>query len=241
MQLVFDFPVIPRYDFDNFIVCAGNSTACHFARLLTASGGADNLLYLYGPPGSGKTHLLMAIGATVCRGAGLSTIPCISCKDINEIYGGVYRYEEGSRLADQLREAPALLMDDIHKIPDHAGIRVEFWQLFNDFFRTGRPIVITGLFPPRELQNLDEHLISRLLWGLVARMDISDDDSRRLILKKLADDRQLFLPADVINYLILHTRRDIPSLIETLEMIERFALSSKRKLSVRLAREALAR
>lgn len=240
MQLVFDFPVIPRYGFENFIICAGNSTAYQFARRLTDENGAENLLYLHGPAGSGKTHLLMAIGASICGRAGLTTIPCISCKDINEIYGGVYPAEEVSRLAERLRDAPALLVDDIHRIPDQPGIRLEFWQLFNDFFQAGRPIVIAGLFPPKELPNLDDHLISRLLWGLVARVDISDDDSRRLILKKLAFDRQVFLPADVIDYLLAHTRRDIPSLIEALETIERFALATKRKLSVRLAREALA-
>ena len=93
---------------------------------------------------------------------------------------------------------------------------------------------------PRELPHLDDHLISRLLWGLVARVDISDDDSRRLIMKKLAEDRQIILPADVIDYLLLHVRRDVPSLVETLDAISRFALAAGRKVSVRLAREALA-
>uniref|UniRef100_A0A831UE61 DnaA regulatory inactivator Hda n=1 Tax=Geobacter metallireducens TaxID=28232 RepID=A0A831UE61_GEOME len=240
MQLVFDFPVTPKYSFGNFVVCSGNETAYRFAERLTDEGGAENLLYLHGPSGSGKTHLLMAIGARFSARAGLSSVPCISFKDVDEVYGGEYPAEAVSKLAERFRNAPALLVDDIHLIPDQQAVRVELWQLFNDFYQAGRPIAITGLYPPRELPTLDGHLVSRLLWGLVARVDISDDDSRRLIMKKLAGDRQMVLPADVIDYLLLHVRRDVPSLVEALDAISRFALATKRKVSVRLAREALA-
>lgn len=239
MQLVFDFPVNPKYSLDNFVVCSGNETAYRFAERLTDEGGAENLLYLHGPSGSGKTHLLMAIGARFSARAGLSSVPCISFKDVDEVYGGEYPAEAVSKLAERFRDAPALLVDDIHLIPDQQAVRVELWQLFNDFYQAGRPIAITGLHPPRELPTLDGHLVSRLLWGLVARVDISDDDSRRLIMKKLAGDRQMVLPADVIDYLLLHVHRDVPSLIEALDAISRYALAAKRKVSVRLAREAL--
>lgn len=240
MQLVFEFPVNPKYSLDNFVVCSGNETAYRFACRLTEEGGAENLLYLHGPSGSGKTHLLMAVGARFSERAGLSSVPCISFKDVDEVYGGEYPAEAVSKLAEWFRDAPALLVDDIHLIPDQQSVRVELWQLFNDFYQAGRPIVITGFFPPKELPHLDGHLTSRLLWGLVARVDISDDGSRRLIMKKLADDRQIVLPVDVIDYLLLHVRRDVPSLIEALDAISRYALASKRKITLRLAREALA-
>ena len=240
MQLVFDFPIHEKYGFDNFVVCAGNATACQFARRLADPAGTENLLYLHGPSGSGKTHLLRAIGAALAARAGLATVPCISFKEVDEIYGGDYPPEELSKLAERFKGAPALLVDDLHLIPDQQSVRVELWQLFNDFFQAGRPIIMTGLFPPKELPHLDGHLVSRLLWGLVARVDISDDDSRRLIMKKLAEDRQMVLPAEVIDYLLLHVRRDVPSLIEALDAISRYALAAKRKVSVRLAREALA-
>jgi chromosomal replication initiator protein len=244
MQMVFDFPVHPRYGFDNFVVCGGNEVAYRFARMLS-DGDTHNLLYIYGPHGSGKTHLLAALGKKLAHGADDAgneqerAIPYISFRDIDQIYRGDFRAEQPSRLGERLADAPALLIDDLHLIPDNSTIRIELWQVFNDFFAAGRKIAITGLHPPRELPTLDDHLVSRLLWGLVAGMDVSDDDSRRLIMKKLAADRQMFLPADVIDYLLLHTSRDIPSLIEALETIGRFALAVKRKISVRLAREAL--
>lgn len=239
MQLVFDFPIHEKYGFDNFVLCDGNATAFQFARRLVDPSGAENLLYLHGPSGSGKTHLLMAVGAELAARAGLATIPCISFKEVDEIYGGEYPAEELSKLAARFAAAPALLVDDIHLIPDQESVRIELWQLFNDFYQAGRPIVVTGFYPPKDLPHLDGHLISRLLWGLVARVDISDDDSRRLIMKKLAEDRQIVLPADVVDYLLVHVRRDIPSLAAALDRIKGVALATKRRVSLRLAREAL--
>jgi chromosomal replication initiator protein len=101
--------------------------------------------------------------------------------------------------------------------------------------------MITGLYPPKQLPHLDDHLVSRLLWGLVARMDVTDDESRRMILSKLAEDRQVLLPDEVAEFLLRSVRRDVPSLLEALERISRYSLSVGRKISVKLAKDALGR
>lgn len=237
-QLVLEFPLIPKFGFENFVVCNGNSTAFQFVKFLTADGG-NNLLYIYGPHGSGKTHLLRALAESFCSAEGRTTFPYISFRDIDDIYHGDYPAEAVSKLAERFRDEPALLIDDIHLLPDNPHVRSELWQLFNEFHDDARKVAVTGLYPPRELTNLDDHLVSRLLWGLVARVDISDDDSLRMIMKKLADDRNILLPADVIDYILIHTRRELPVLIAALETIYRIALSTNRKISLRLAREAL--
>lgn len=239
MQLVFDFPPNPRYTFDNFVLCGGNRAACHFARQLAQGDGTDNLLYIYGPPGSGKTHLLSAVGNSLSESTGRQA-PCVSFRDIEELYRGNYAAEGLSRLGEYFRDAPALLVDDIDLIPDNANLRVETWQLFNDFYGSGGKIMITGLYPPKELPRLDDHLISRLLWGLVAGIDVTDDESRRMILAKLAEDRQVLLPDDVAEFLLRSVRRDVPSLLDALELISRYSLSVGRKISVKLAKDALA-
>jgi chromosomal replication initiator protein len=238
MQLVFDFPINPKFNFDNFVICNGNDTAFQFARLLLTDI-TKNLLYIHGPSSSGKTHLLHALAGALCSREGRTTIPCISFKEIYEIYQGDYPAETASKLAERLKDEPALLIDDIHLLPDNPHVRSEFWQLFNDFHDASRKIAITGFYPPREIPHLDDHIVSRLLWGLVAKVDITDDDSLRMIMKKLADDRNILLPADVIDYLIIHSRRELPPLIELLERIHRHSLATGRKISLRLVRELL--
>lgn len=239
MQLIFDFPINTKFGFDNFVVCAGNKTAYHFARQLAEGDGTENLLYLYGAKGSGKTHLLSAIAGSIGAQCGSAPLPCISFKEIDAIYGGQYPTEEMSRLAEQFKASPALIIDDIHLIPDHDSIRVELWQLFNDFYSAGKKIAISGLHPPKELPNIDGHLTSRLLWGLVSKLDISGDDSLRMILQKLAEDRQIVVPEDVTAYLLVHLHRDIPTLFGALQQIHRHALTTKKKISLKQAKEAL--
>jgi chromosomal replication initiator protein len=240
MQLIFDFPVNPKFRFDNFVVCDGNRTAFNFTGILADDKGLERLLYIYGPPGSGKTHLLSALAAGLGRsGPDSAAVPLFSFRDIDRLYRGDYRAETVSRLADYFREADALLIDDIHLIPDNINLKVELWQVFNDFHEGGKRIMITGLFPPKELPNLDGHLTSRLLWGLVARIDVSDDQSRRMIMKKVAEDLQTVLPEDVAEYLLVHVPRDVPSLMAAVEGVNRRALALKRKLTVKLARETL--
>jgi chromosomal replication initiator protein len=231
MQLVFDFPVAPRYSFDNFVVCNGNRTAFEFARRLTDPAAGESVLYIYGPPGSGKSHLLMATGERLAGGGEVAAVCC-----------GELPADDASgteSLVERFHDAPVLLVDDIDLLPDLRRRREELWHLFNEFYGAGRRIVVAGALPPRELTSVDDHLSSRLLWGLVARMDVSDDDSRMLILKKLADDRQIMLPDEVIAYLLLHTRRDVQSLMDAFGTLVRLSLTTGRKISVRLARGAL--
>ena len=232
MQMIFEFPVLPRFSFENFVVCAGNKTAYQFAQKIATGDATENLLYVYGPEGSGKTHLLTAL-------AGALGGEYFSFRDAQALYAGSPASEGSSRLAERFAGAASLILDDLHLLPDDQQVRVELWELFNACYSSGRKIAIAGLTPPKELPHLDGHLTSRLLWGLVARMDVSDDGSRRMILKKLAEDRQMSLPEEVIDLMLLKVRRDIPSLVYALETINRYAIATKRKIALRLAKEAL--
>ncbi|HPX61076.1 MAG TPA: DnaA/Hda family protein [Deltaproteobacteria bacterium] len=227
MQQIFDFPVTPACTFDSFVSCDGNAAALDFARKVISSSEADKLLYLHGPSGSGKTHLLKAVSHAIAACAGQAA-PCLSCRELSS----------AEQLISSSAGAPALLVDDLHLLPDDAGCRNALWQLFNDFYIAGHPVVMTGLYPPRELPHIDDHLVSRLLWGLVARVDVSDDHSRRMILKKVADDRQVRVPEDVVDYILITSGREVGELIANFESIYRLSLAEKRRITLPLARES---
>jgi len=231
MQLVFDFPIKPQYSFSNFVKCGGNETAFAFAgRLLTEDAG-ENLLYLHGEAGSGKTHLLAAIGRELSASS-REDIPVIPVEQLHP--------EDCDASFALLRTLPALLLDDLHLLVDDSSLRVALWQLFNDFYESGRKIAATAILPPNEVASLDEHLKSRFMWGLVAKLDVSDDNSRKMILQKLAEDRQIILPEEVTGHLLVHLPRDIAALTEALDRIKSHSFATQRKISLRLAREALA-
>ncbi|MBK5275457.1 MAG: DnaA regulatory inactivator Hda [Desulfuromonadales bacterium] len=221
MQQFFEFPVNALCTFDSFVACDGNAGALEFSRRIADPDDSENLLYLYGPSGSGKTHLLKAIGQVM-------GCPYLTCREpftADSLFG-------------RFASAEALIVDDLQLLPDDAGLRAALWQIFNDFHLSGRKIVMAGLLPPRELPYLDDHLISRLLWGLVARVDVSDDHSRQMILRKIAVDRQVRIPDDVVDYILMTTCREVGDLINAFEALYRLSMASKRRITLPLAREA---
>jgi chromosomal replication initiator protein len=219
MQQFFDFPVTPFFSFDSFVSCEGNSAALRFAMRVADPACPEKLLYLHGPSGSGKTHLLKSIATDI--------IPYLSFRE--------------PRAPDELvsifKGAVGLVVDDLNEMPDDPALKGALWQLFNEFHTSGRTIAMAGLHPPRELESLDEHLTSRLLWGLVARLDTSDDHSRRMILIKVAEDRQIRVPDDVIEYILATASREVADLIACFNQLYRFSMTEKRRITLPLARE----
>lgn len=218
MQQFFDFPVMPSFSFDSFITCDGNKAALGFARRIADPADAESVLYLYGPSGSGKTHLLRSI----CG----NNYPYCSLKDPCT----------PDQLLSLFTDAGGLVIDDLHNMPAESSMRGVLWQLFNEFHVSGRIIAMAGLLPPRDLVGMDDHLTSRLLWGLVARLDTSDDYSRRMIIKKVAEDRQIRIPDDVIDYILLTTSREVGSLISFFNQLYRCSMTDKRRITLPLAR-----
>jgi chromosomal replication initiator protein len=227
MQQFFEFPVISVCTFDSFVVCDGNAGALQFSRRIADPGDSENLLYIHGPAGSGKTHLLKAIGQVM--GANTNRpVPYLSCRE-------PFTAEE---FCSRFDAAEALIVDDLQLIPDDTSLRAALWQVFNDFHSSGRKIALAGQYFPRDLPFLDDHLISRLLWGLVARVDVSDDHSRQMILKKIAGDRQVRIPDDVVDFILMTTSREVGDLIFAFESVYRLSMVLKRRITLPLAREA---
>lgn len=231
MQLCFDFPTTPDYSFKRFVVCNGNKTAMEFVKKVMDPESEEQLLFLYGDPGSGKTHLLAAISRDIGQRLAITPPPVVPVELVT--------VDNCQDIIDLTKLLPILLLDNLHLLQDSMALRTAIWQLFNDFYESGRPIIATANLPPKELHSLDAHLQSRFMWGLVARLDIFDDDSRRMIMKKLADDSQIIIPDEVIDYLLINLPRDIPSLAMAVELLKNRSFATQRKISLKLAKEAL--
>jgi chromosomal replication initiator protein len=177
----------PKYSFEQFVIGDANRFA-HAAALAVAElpAQAYNPLFLHGPPGLGKTHLLHAIGNYVERyGSGLrvryATVEEFTAAFVDAVRGG-----DTTGFKRTFREVDVVLIDDVQFLARKERTREEFFHTFNALLDSGRQLVMTSDRSPEELSDLEERLIERFRSGLVVEMEPPSVDVRRAILRKRA-------------------------------------------------------
>ncbi|HMJ02626.1 MAG TPA: chromosomal replication initiator protein DnaA [Conexibacter sp.] len=175
----------PKYTFDQFVIGDGNRLA-HAASLAVAElpGQAYNPLFLYGPPGLGKTHLLHAIANYVEEyGAGLS-VRYTTLEAFTGEFVGALKSSSIEQFKRRYRDTDILLIDDVQFLEGKAKIEEEFFHTFNALYETGSQLVVTCDRMPGDMGALAERLRERFESGLVADLRPPDLATRMTILRK---------------------------------------------------------
>jgi chromosomal replication initiator protein len=180
-------PLNPRYRFDQFIIADGNRLA-HAAALAVAElpGQAYNPLFLYAPPGLGKTHLLQAIGNYVKAFGGGATVRYATVEAFTNHFISALGSRSLERFKRCYRDADVLLIDDVQFLASKAKTEEEFFHTFNALYENGRQLVVTCDRLPRQLLAVEERLRERFEAGLVAEIEPPDHAARVAILRKRA-------------------------------------------------------
>jgi len=177
----------PKYTFEQFVIGDGSRLA-HAAALAVAEMPAQawNPLFIHGPPGLGKTHLLHAIGNYVQRyGDGLrvryATVEAFTAEFVRAI-----RSKRAEDFRERFRDVDVLLIDDIQFLADKVRTAEEFFHTFNALYESGRQLVITSDRSPHDLEEFEARLKERFGCGLVAELSPPAPDVRLAILRKRA-------------------------------------------------------
>ena len=175
----------PRYTFDGFVISAANRLA-HASALAVAEQPAQayNPLFLHGPPGLGKTHLLHAIGHYIQAYAvdlrvAYTTVEAFTGEFVAATRGGDF-----DQFRERFRAVDVLLVDDVQFLARRTGTMEAFFHTFNALHESGGQLVLTSDRPPGELGGLEDRLLERFRWGLVAAVEVPDLRARTTILRK---------------------------------------------------------
>ena len=204
----------PSYVFSTFVVGKSNrlSNAASLA-VAETPGEAYNPLFIWGGVGLGKTHLMHAIGHYALDRNPNAKIAYISSeKFINEFIQSIQK-NRTQEFKSKYRNMDILLIDDIQFLGNKESSQEEFFHTFNSLHTTKKQIVICSDRPPKEIQSIEDRLVSRFEWGLVTDIQSPDLETRIAILQKKAQLRRYDIPDDVINFLAVN----IPSNIRELE------------------------
>ncbi len=234
-------PLNPKYTFDQFVIGSANRFA-HGAALAVAEnpGTAYNPLFLCGPPGVGKTHLLQSIGNYLQRYApGLRVRLTTAEAFANEFIGALH----GGRIdafKSRQRENDVLLIDDVQFLMAKAKTEEEFFHTFNALRDAGAQIVLTCDRPPRDLEKLEDRLRDRFEAGLVADISAPDLPTRLTALHKRAvvDDLSIEDPR-VFAAIAERVTNNLRALEGALIRVVAFASLSGRPITPELATEVL--
>ena len=177
----------PKYTFGQFVIGDGNRLA-HAAALAVAEnpGHAYNPLFVYGPPGLGKTHLLHAIGNYVEAHGGGLTVRYATAEAFTEHFVHALRGGDVEAFKNRYRRVDVLLVDDVQFLESKARTETEFFHTFNALYEAGSQVVVTSDRMPRNLAALEDRLRERFESGLVTDVQPPDLPTRLTILRMRA-------------------------------------------------------
>jgi chromosomal replication initiator protein len=234
--------LMPKYTFEQFVIGEGNRFA-HAASLAVAElpAQAYNPLFLYGPPGLGKTHLLHAIGNFVQRyGAGLRVRYATSEEFTTEFVEAVRAKRTGD-FKDDFRSADVVLIDDVQFLAGRAKTREEFFHMFNALVGSGRQLVISSDCSPEELPDLEARLAERFRSGLVAELEPPPADVRRAILAKRSRIDGLAVSDEVLTEISRRVESSVRALEGALIRVIAYASMKSEEPTPELVRHVLRR
>jgi DnaA-homolog protein len=219
-QLVLDLSLRAQPTLDNFVV-GRNMELIHVLRGMLAAEPQERFVYIWGNPGSGRSHLLKAM------------VDAFRQRHMSASY---LRCGHDSEIASGCEQLGALAVDDVERLGGNAQIAL--FNLYNQMREGPGMLLVSGAMPPAQLK-LREDLVTRLGWGLVFLVHGLNDEEKTQALKTHAMNRGFELPQEAAVYLLSHERRDMPSLLAVLDALDNYSLQTKRPVTLPLLREIM--
>ena len=237
-----------EYTFDNFIEGSSNTfarAACWAVaqNVVTAEGTSTasqyNPLFLYGPSGIGKTHLMYAITSKIDKERPGAKIVYIKGEDFtNELIDSLSK-QSMAAFREKYRMCDILMIDDIQFLASKVATQEEFFHTFNALYENDKQVIITSDRPPREIPDLEKRLLSRFEMGLLADIQPPDLELRIAIIKKKAEQGNILIPDEVLTYLAENLRSNIRQIEGAIKKLSALSFLSGKKITIDLAKNLM--
>ncbi len=202
------------YTFNTFIVGHSNEFAYAASTAVAKNpGSAYNPLFIHGPSGLGKTHLMSAISNEIKEKNPETNIIYVTGEAFaNELINAIQQKKDTSQFHQKYRSADVLLVDDVQFIAGKESTQEEFFHTFNELHKIGKQIVLTSDRPPKDIKTLEDRIRTRFEWGLIADISYPDFETRVAIVRRKAELLDLAIPDDVSEYIANHLKSNIRQL-----------------------------
>ncbi len=236
-------PVENRYTFDNFIVGKSNELAYNAAQAVAEPGPVGfNPLFLHGTTGLGKTHLMHAIGNAFLQNQPDARVAYMSAEKFMVEFLAALRAKDTIAFKQRLRSVDLLMIDDVQFIAGKESTQEEFFHTMNEIISAGKRLVITSDRSPQNLEGIQERILSRMAWGLVADINPADYELRLNILhaKLVGMHQNIAVPDEVIEFLARKITANVRELEGALNRVIAYAALVNQAVTLEFTRETLA-
>jgi chromosomal replication initiator protein len=229
-----------RYIFDRFVVGDDNQLAWAASMAVADKPAlAYNPLFLYGGVGLGKTHLMHAIGNAILEESPNKRVAYVPSEQFTNDLVTSIQSGKTAEFRRRYRQMDLLLVDDIHFLKGKERTQEEFFHTFNALYDAHKQIVLTSDRPPKEIPGLEDRLVSRFEWGLVADVKAPDFETRVAILRKKAADDALVLDPEVIDFIALSCTSSVRELEGAVIKLLAYSSLKNQDITLGLAEKAL--
>ncbi len=240
-KLKIDPQLNPSYTFDNFIEgdCNRLARSAGFAVANKPGGTAFNPLVIFGDVGLGKTHLAQAIGNDVIANGNNKTVLYVSSeKFTNQIIDSI-KNNAVNDFVNFYQLVDVLIVDDIQFLANKVKTQEIFFHIFNQLHQNGKQLILTSDRPPKDLDGMEERLISRFKWGLSADLSTPALETRMAILESKMSQEGLDIPYDVIEFICYNIKNNIRELEGVLISLVAQSMLNRREIDIDLAKEVI--
>jgi chromosomal replication initiator protein len=229
------------YTFERFIEgdCNRLARSAAWAIAQEPGGTSFNPFLVYGGVGLGKTHLIHAIGNYAHVNENADSVLYVSSERFTTEFVQSIQRNRISEFSMFYRQIDLLIVDDVQFFSGKEKTQEEFFHIFNALHQSGKQIVLSADRPPREIQGIEERLLSRFQWGLSADVQSPGLETRIAILQRKAEDDGIELPQEVIEFIAHNVKSNIRELEGALIRLMAHATLHQRDLDLELAKEVL--
>ena len=228
------------YTFDTFIEGDCNRLARNASVAITTRPGNTpyNPLFVYGGVGLGKTHLLHAVGNEVMRQSG-KRVSYVSSEQFTNAFVRAIRENTANRFAERFSRLDVLIIDDVQFFSGKEKTQEEFFHIFNRLQTQKKQLLFAADRPPQSIKGLEQRLLSRFRWGLVADLQPPELETRTAILNQKARSYGMEIPAEILDYIAQNVKSNIRELEGALIRLLATSTFSNQDLSLAMAQEHL--
>jgi len=228
----------PSYTFDSFVVGSSNQFAYTAAKSVAAKPGIMyNPVFIYGPTGLGKTHLIHAIG-NYSQANGKTIIYATIEQFMNDFTYNI-RNQSMERFREKYRQCDILLIDDAQFLSNKIQTQEEFFHTFNELHSAGKQIILTSDKPPKMINGLEDRLQSRFEWGLIADIGIPELETKIAIIKKKCELDGISLNSEIINYIATNMGDNIREIESSIINLNAYASLMRQEITFEFAKNVM--